>query len=61
MDVDNVLNDVAANILNPNTDHPEINKLYQRGVSLRKETGSDIVPKLRSLKDEKLYEIIVFI
>ncbi len=61
MDVDSVLHDIASNILEPNTDDQEINKLYKRGISLRKDIGSDIVPKLRNLKEDKLYEIINFV
>lgn len=61
MDVDSVLHDIASNILEPNTDDEEINRLYKRGIALRKDIGSDIVPKLKSLKDDKLYEIINFV
>ena len=61
MDVDSVLQDIASNILEPNTQDEEINKLYKRGLSLRKDIGSDIVPKLKSLKEDKLYDIINFV
>lgn len=61
MDVDSVLQDIASNILEPNTEDEEINKLYKRGISLRKDIGSDIVPKLKNLKEDKLYEIINFV
>lgn len=61
MDVDSVLSDIASNIPEPNTDDEEINKLYKRGTSLRKDIGYDIVPKLKNLKEDKLYEIINFV
>lgn len=61
MDLDSVVEDVSANILNPNSDHPEIRRLYQRGLNLRKENGSDLVPKLRNLKEDKVYDIVMFI
>jgi hypothetical protein len=61
MDIDSVMTDMASNILDPNTSNPDILKLYARGSALRKDTGSDLVPRLRNLKDEKVYEIIAFI
>lgn len=61
MDIDTVIRDVSNNIIEPNSDNPEINKLYQRGVALKKEIGSDLVPRLKNLKEDKLHEIIIFI
>lgn len=61
MNLESVIADVTSNILDPSTTNPELNKLYNRGISLRKEVGSDLVPKLKNLKDDKVYEIIVFI
>lgn len=61
MDLDNVIKDVSANILEPNTSNPDINSLYERGVALKKESGSDLIPKLKSLKEDKLYEIIIVV
>lgn len=61
MNLESVITDVTSNILDPSTTNPELNKLYNRGISLRKEVGSDLVPKLKNLKDDKVYEIIVFI
>lgn len=50
MDLENVINDVSNNILDPKTDNPTINKLYQRGLNLNKDRGTDLIPKLKSLK-----------
>lgn len=50
MDLDSVVQDVSANILNPSSDKPEIKKLYNRGLNLRKDNGSDLIPKLKNLK-----------
>ncbi len=61
MDVESVLHDVSTNILEPNTEDEEIVSLYRRGVSLRKDVANDIIPKLKSLKEDKLYEVILFI
>jgi len=61
MDLDSVLHDVATNILDPNTSHPEINKLYNRGIGLHKDIGIDLAAKLRNLKDDKVYDMIMFI
>lgn len=36
LDIDKVLEDVSTNIINPNTTNSEINKLYERGVALKK-------------------------
>lgn len=55
MDVDGVLKDISSNILVPNTEDEEINKLYKRGTELSKDMAADIMPKLRSLKDDKLH------
>jgi len=61
MDIDTVIRDVSNNIIEPNSDNPEINKLYQRGATLKKEIGSDLVPRLKILKEDKLHEIVIFI
>lgn len=61
MDVEGVLKDISSNILIPNTEDEEITRLYKRGTELSKDMASDIMPKLRSLKDDKLHEIILFI
>ncbi len=61
MDLDSVVQDVSANILNPNSEKSEIKKLYNRGINLRKENGSDLVPKLKNLKEDKVYDIVMFI
>lgn len=61
MDIDTVIRDVATNIIDPNSHNPDINRLYQRGIALRRDTGCDLVPKLKNLKEEKLHDIIVFI
>ena len=61
MDLDSVMQDVAENIPNPNSNNPDLNRLYTRGINLNKDTGSDLAPKLRNLKDDKVYEIIVCI
>ena len=61
MDLDSVLHDVASNILDPNTSNPDITKLYNRGIGLHKDMGSELTGKLRNLKDDKVYEIILFI
>ena len=61
MDVESVLHDVSSNILEPNTEDEEIIRLHQRGVSLTKDVANDIIPKLKSLKEDKLYEIILAI
>lgn len=61
IDVDIVLRDIASNIIEPNTDDEEINNLYQRGIALNKDITVDILPKLRSLKEEKLHQIYQFI
>jgi hypothetical protein len=61
MDVESVLRDISSNILVPNTEDEEITKLYKRGTELTKDMAADIMPKLRSLKEDKLHEIILFI
>lgn len=61
MDLDSVVQDISANILNPNSDKAEIKKLYNRGLNLRKENGTDLVPKLKNLKEDKVYDIVMFI
>lgn len=61
MDLDSVVQDISANILNPNSDKVEIKKLYNRGLNLRKENGIDLVPKLKNLKEDKVYDIVMFI
>jgi|LakMenE18May11ns_1017448.scaffolds.fasta_scaffold7249177_1 hypothetical protein len=55
MDVEGVLKDISSNILIPNTEDEEITRLYKRGTELSKDMASDIMPKLRSLKDDKLH------
>lgn len=35
--------------------------MHQKGISLKRDMANDIVPKLRNLKEDKLYEIILFI
>ena len=61
MDIDSVLHDVVSNIPDPNSSNPAINKLYSKGISLHKDMGSDLSVKLRNMKDDKVYEIILFI
>jgi hypothetical protein len=61
MSVESVIHDVASNIQEPNTSDEEIIKLHQRGIGLKKEMIKDIVPKLKSLKGDKLREIMLFI
>ena len=61
MDVDSVLKDVAANISDPGTDHPELSRLYTKGAGLSRDIATDLVPKIRNLKDDKIYEVIVYI
>jgi len=61
LDIDSVIRDVSTNIIDPNTDNPDINRLYQRGIALKKEVGNDLVPRLKILKEDKLHEIISFI
>ena len=51
MDLDSVINDVAANILEPFSESSEINNLYAKGTNLRKDMGNDLVPRLKNLKD----------
>lgn len=36
LDIDSVLRDISANILEPDTDDPDIKELYQRGKSLNR-------------------------
>lgn len=55
MDVEAVIHDISTNILQPNTEDEEINKLHQRGVTLTKDIANDIIPKLKNLKEDKLY------
>ena len=61
MDLDSVINDVATNILEPFSESPEINNLYIKGSNLRKDMGNELVPRLKNLKDEKVYEVVVYI
>lgn len=61
LDIDSVLRDIATNILEPDTDDPEINRLYERGKSLNREMGEDMVKRLRGLKEEKMYEMIGYV
>ena len=61
MDLDSVLHDVASNIPNPSSTSPQVNKLYNKGIGLHKDIGSDLTNKLRNLKDDKVYDIILYI
>ena len=42
MDIDTVIHDVSTNIIEPNSDNPDINRLYQRGATLKREVGSEL-------------------
>ncbi len=61
MDIDNVLQDISTNIIEPNSEDPEILKMYKRGASLKREVAGELIPKLKNLKEDKVYEIILFI
>ena len=61
MDIDTVIHDVSTNIIEPNSDNPDINRLYQRGATLKREVGSELVPRLKNLKEDKLHDIVIFI
>ena len=61
MDLDSVLQDVANNIIHPSSEQPQLLKLYQKGKALRKDTGNDLVQRLKILKEDKIYDIVIFI
>lgn len=60
-ELDIMLKDFSQAIPMPNTENPQILELYNKGRSLGKELNNDLVPKLKTLKEDKLQDLIIYI
>jgi hypothetical protein len=61
VELDTMLKDFSQAIPMPNTENPQILELYNKGRSLGKELNNDLVPKLKTLKEDKLQDLIIYI